>query len=741
MPKKRSQSRRRPQSTTPRTEDLLFEIGTEELPAAYLPSLIQQLSHEAAALLEANALTYGAIKSFGTPRRLVLLTRGLAGVQRKPAEEIRGPSRQVCYDASGRPTPALLGFLRSRNGTLDQTKVVSSEKGDYLYLIKPPTETPTATVLPGLLPQLITRLHAPKTMRWDGSGVRFARPIRWVFALYGSKPVQFTFGALKSRPWTWVGAPLRPKRLAVSSIEGYFKQLDQQKVAIDLQKRQQQIAEAVTNIARTAGGIIPQEMLSHGLLDEVACLVETPVTLTGSFDTKYLELPREVLLVSMAKHQRVFVVENPPDNRLLPRWIAVLEGKPGKPDAVRAVIERILNARLADSLLFWNEDRKRPFEQMRVALSGVTFHEKLGTMADKTTRLEALAERLIALWKGRIDEKQERHIRQAAQLAKTDLVTYLVREFPSLQGTIGKRLLLESRDGDPDVASALEQQYWLQEPSEEQQRRHANQIPGGIIGLALTIIEKYDTLASYFGIGIEPTGNADPFGLRPHAQGIVAAAKLLPQSFSLPLTELFRARASFPPFKTMSDSERDRVALRVKDYIFERLYTTTRVWKESSDVINAVIASRDNDDLVDVMKRIQMLHALKHRRPSPLVKPAKIIERTGNILKAASAQPKDGVDSAWLQEPLEQQLYTLYESKREQFAHLVEQKSYDEATTLFGETFYAPLHDFFDKVMVNVPDELLRQNRLALMQAIHTLYTGRIADLSKLTIVQREESV
>jgi len=747
MKRKQAPRIQRAKSAEAATADLLFEIGTEELPAAYLPDLIEQLGAEAQVLFASNHLACSRVESFGTPRRLVLLVRGLSGMQHKPAEDIRGPSKQAAYDAAGKPTKALMGFLASRGGTLQQTKLVSSDKGDYVYLVKPPAKTPTAALLPTLLPQLIGRLRAPKTMRWDESGMRFARPIRWLLALYGSKSIRTAWvggefhvkagetavirHAIRSGMTTRVGRPQRLRKVRVASIPGYVQTLAHAGIALNHAERRQRIQQFIEREAKRAGGVIAPEMMSHGLLDEVTFLVEQPVALAGTFDRKYLELPREVLLASMAKYQRVFAMQSK-SGTLLPRFVAMLDGPPGKPKAVQAVIERILNARLADSLIFWNEDLKRlPLERLVADLSGVTFHEKLGSMAEKTKRLEALAQALIDAWK--VDEAQAKKIRQAAHLAKADLVTNLVREFPSLQGVIGKHYALASGASE-EIAEALEQQYWLEEASEEEERRHAGRIPGKDISLALAIIEKYDTLASYFGIGIEPTGNADPFGLRPRAKGIVVAARILGKSLPLPLIDLFNSRASFAPFQAMPAADKERIASRIKGYIFERFSTTNPAWSESRDVISAVIASRDNDDLTDVLERIDILHQLK--ADQRLAKSAKIIERTANILKGATAQPQNGVDPARLQEPLERQLHALYESKKEAFAQLVERKSYAEATALFAEAFYEPLHAFFDQVLVNVDDESLRRNRLALMQAINTLYTGRIADLSKLAILQ-----
>ncbi len=772
--------------------DLLFEIGTEELPAAYLPDLIAQLKSEGQRLFNAHHLSFTDVQSFGTPRRLVLIVRELGGTQHNPAEDIRGPSNQAAYDGAGKPTPALLGFLRSRNGTISQTKLVESEKGAYIYLVKPPTEVPTTKVLPMLLPQLVSALRAPKTMRWDASGVRFARPIRWLLALYGTQPVRCTLGRLMSTPKTWVGGPKRPRPVAASSLEQYQRALKAARIILNQQERRRRIEQMVAQVAAKSHGIVAPEMVSHGLLDEVTFLVEEPVPLVGTFDHAYLALPREVLLASMAKYQRVFAIES--SGKILPQFVAILDGPPKQPAGVRKVCERILNARLADSAIFVKEDRTHlPLERMAAALSGITFHEKLGSMAEKTLRLRGLGETVAEAW--RLTDEERQQLRRACMLAKADLVSTMVKEFPTLQGVMGKYYAKESGES-PAVAEAIEEHYL---PAAAQAGLPTgDHLPKTLIGSALAIVDKYDTLTSYFGLGIEPTGDQDPFGLRRAAQGIVEVAWAAHRP--LPLEALLRTRASMAPFQTAQPKDIAVVGQRIQRYLFERLYTFA--WPEpatarpgagerragepgapaasfgpvtceacpglsprnrsaisggeakragvgdrsaapgvrarppSNDCIDAVLSS-PCEDLVDVMDRIRSLQRL-HGHAS-LLKAAKVIERTHNILKgAALRQPQ--VDPSRLREPLEQQLWNVYGSHQEEIARLAQDRSYADATTRFGDVFFEPIHEFFEHVLVNVPEEALQQNRLALMKAINTLYTQRVADLSKLTILHTKET-
>ena len=709
-----------------RAADLLFEIGTEELPAAYLPDLIAQLRDEAGTLFEAAHLPCRDIRSFGTPRRLVLLARGLATLQQKPGEEVRGPSKQASYDKDGKPTPALQGFLRSQGGTPAQVKTVSSAKGEYLYLLKPPTTTPASKVLAALLPQLVARLHAPKTMRWDGSGVRFARPIRWLLALHGATPIRCSLGRVVSAPATWVGGPLRPRRLRIASLEGYLRALKAAGVLLDHDQRRAWIEQTVARIATSSSGIAAPELASHGLLDEVTFLVEQPVSLVGQFDRTYLQLPREVLLASMAKYQRVFAIEA--RGTLLPQCIAILEGSPSRPAQVRKVIERILNARLADSLMFWREDRERSLEMMKQDLGSVTFHEKLGSMNDKMLRLSGLCGTLADAW--RLTSQEAGALRLACEYSKADLVSAMVKEFPTLQGIVGKHYAKEAGQSQA-VADAIGEQYLPL----------AGQRPTTLLGSALAVLDKYDTLASYFSVGIEPTGDQDPFGLRRAAQGIVEVAWAIHRP--LPLSSLFAAWRPLAPFaKGNTDT-----AARIHRYALERLYTFA--WPArpgdsqrragepapSVDCIDAVLSS-DCDDLTDAMERIAALQRLAGH--PGLRKAAKVIERTRNILKGTTPAP-DPVQTSLLQEAPERALWDIYEQHNTRVAELITQRRYEQATTSFGDAFYEPLHAFFGTVLVNVPDEALKRNRLALMRAINTLYTDRVADLSKLALLQHQE--
>jgi glycyl-tRNA synthetase beta chain len=458
--------------------------------------------------------------------------------------------------------------------------------------------------------------------------------------------------------------------------------------------------------------------------------------IVGRFEPTYLELPREVLLASMAKHQRVFAVQEP-SGRLLPVFVAITDGKPGKPQAVMRTVEHILNARLADAKLFWEQDRRRPLAQ--ADLTGVTFHEKLGSMHDKVRRMRQLVDPLAQAWQ--LSAGERTHLERATELAKSDLTSTMVKEFPTLQGVMGKSYALDAKE-PAEVAEAIEEQYLP----------IGTRLPKTVIGAALAVVEKYDTLSTYFAIGIEPTGDQDPFGLRRAAQGIVEIGWSVHRP--LPLSALFRANWSTAPFRSLEKDALRNVEERLQRYLLERLYTFAwpavgsptaadtpsaagkvppRSPAPGGDLIDAVLSS-PCDDVVDAMDRVRSLRQLDGSRS--LLKAAKVIERTRNILKGASAVPSHEPDPAKFQEPPERTLWERYAASKDGLMQAMQAKRYAEATAAYGEALYDAVHEFFDRVMVNVKEADIQQNRLALMRSINALYTDRVADLSKLTILQ-----
>jgi len=413
----------------------------------------------------------------------------------------------------------------------------------------------------------------------------------------------------------------------------------------------------------------------------------------------------------------VFAIQSR-SGKLLPKFVAILDGKPRKLTEVRRVYEHILNARLADSLLFWEQDHKRLPLGRFGRLQDLVFHERLGSMEEKTQRLDKLRVALAEAW--RLTDHEQQHLQRTCVLAKCDLLSAMVKEFPTLQGVIGKYYARDSKE-PPEVAEALEEQYL---PS-------GGWLPRTLLGSALAILDKLDTLSSYFAIGIEPTGDEDPFGLRRAAQGIVEAVWAIHRP--LQIDRLFRAVWVMEPFRSLNKTKLEGVARRIQTYLAERLYTFA--WPAPAptrDLIDAVLSSQW-DDLVNAMDRIVSLQQLDGK--PTLLRAAKVVERTSNILKPVTVRPTE-VNPDQFQEPLERQLWQLYSANKDRLFQLIQGKSYAEATVEYGKTFFDVLHEFFERVFVNVEDEAIQQNRLALMRVINALYTEHVADLSKLAILQ-----
>lgn len=713
-----------------KTHTLLFEIGTEELPAAYLPGLTAQLEEKASQSFKTAHIRYKTLRVFATYHRLVLRIDGLAPESILPAEEFRGPANKAAFDESGAPTKALEGFLKSKGGKLKEIKIVDAGKAEYVYWVKPPQKVALSKQLPALLTELIPALQAPKSMRWDNSGVRFARPVRWLLALLDNRLIRVKFGAVNSASATQLGHPLKVKKVAVKSITEYDRVIKASGIILDADQRRASIEKNVIAAAARKNCKPVQDLFDHGLLEEVTYLTENPTPLTGDFDTKYLTLPREVLLASMAKHQRVFALES--RGKIRPHFVAVMDGKPGKPALVRTVCERILNARLSDSLLFWEQDTQVPIDRRIKELSNVTFHEKLGNMAQKSHRMQLLVPALAQAW--HLEEPQRDRLSRSALLAKADLVTALVKEFPTLQGTVGRHYALSGGESK-DVAEAISEQYLPL----------AGSYPKSQLGNALALIEKFDTLAGYFSLGIEPTGDQDPFGLRRAALGIIEILWRFDRPF--PFDDLWTAwqqAVQTEGFRKIENHTASKAKQRIFDYLKERLFyfgwpatgSRPRI-SPKSDRIAAVLATGDRD----LNSVIAKLVAVSRMRSREFQHATKVIERTANIIRD-KVTPSMQIDPQFFEDPLENQLWECFKKNHQQFSDLAAKGNYVEATDLFGAEFYPILDQFFASVLVNAEKPEVRANRLALLRDINKLYTGRIADLSMLretTTSQDEE--
>ncbi len=491
--------------------EFLLEIGTEEIPARFIPPVLEEMAAVFRKKLEQERIGVGEILTWGTPRRLTLVAREVAEVQAQVAQEVVGPPKSVAYDPDGRPTPALLGFAKAQGVALEELTEVETPRGRYVALRRLTPGQPTPERLKEFLPEFILSLSFPKSMRWGSLKVTFARPIHWVLARFAGQVVEFPVGDVVSGGVTYGHRFLGPEPLEVTDAASYETALRAAHVIVDPAKRQA-ILEAELNkaAAQVGGEVVP----NPGLLEENTYLVEFPSVVCGHFEDKFLALPDEVLITSMREHQRYFSLRGR-DGRLLPHFLAVNNTLARNPDLVRQGHERVLRARLSDAMYFYQVDSKTPLIERVEDLKGVVFHSLLGTSYAKMERFRALAEYLL---KNLSAEHQDflavppELVSRAATLCKADIVTEMVGEFPSLQGAMGRRYALLSGE-DPRVAEAIFSHYLP---------RHADDLlPEDALGVLVGLADRLDTICGIFGVGLSPTGTADPYGLRRHALAVI----------------------------------------------------------------------------------------------------------------------------------------------------------------------------------------------------------------------------
>lgn len=702
-------------------QNFLLEIGCEELPADYLPGALEGLAAAAAAVFGESGVLFKGLESFGTPRRLVLSASGVAPVIRK---EEKGPPAQVAFDAEGKPTRAAEAFAQKHGLRAPQLTRRQTPKGEVTFA---EYELPAAVALAEAVPEIIRKIPFPKTMRWDSSGVRFARPVRWLLCLYGTQTVRCTFGETVAGNVTFAGRADVRKKIGIAGPAAYFTALRKAGVHLEHGKRpvkREQLLKKLEHAAAKLRGRLPDETTEEfdGLLSTVTFLAEDPVVAAGSFRPEYLELPPEVLQTSMAKHLKLFSIRSAASGELLPKFLAVLEGRPRNAAGVMAHYDRILEARFTDARFFYKEDTKSRLEEKVPQLERISFHEKLGTVAQRIPRLAGLM-RSIARQTGlRVEDPD---CGKAARLCKADLVTQMVREFPTLQGTLGGHYA--RADGEPaEVAAAIAQQYWP--------RAAKDPVPTAPLAALVGLADRVDALAGHFGAGLKPTGSADPYGLRRQALGLVRILIEPPKGVSfvgLSFDRLFDESIQSWGARITLDPKTLKKELRA--FLRERFE-----WLAADRDLAAAVLAAGDDDLAGAWERLQLLRRF---RDDPrgglreaLERAAKVAERTGRIVQSAKGMELPAlVDAAALKDPLEQDLLQAWSRAAPKLKEQLARREYEEATRTYS-ALYPVVHAFFEKVFVMDEEMNLRRNRLALMKEIHQSLAGAFADLSLLNL-------
>lgn len=682
-------------------KDILLEIGTEEIPAKFMPGALKQLAEAAKAMLVAERIGFSEIRTVGTPRRLALIVRQADEQQADKRSENKGPAVKIAYSDDGTPSKAAQGFARGQGVDVSQLVV----KDGYVYAIVEETGRSVRELLPQLLHSLIDNLNFPKNMRWGNIDMRFVRPIRWLVALFGSDIIPFTVAEVASGNITRGHRFMSKGEIALSSADDYFSKLAENHVMVDQDVRRTVIREQIEKMAVSQGGTAS---IDEDLLEEVIFLVEYPTSLCGRFEDKYLSLPPEAIITPMREHQRYFPVFGK-DGKLLPVFITIRNGGADYIDIVRHGNERVLRARLDDARFFFEEDQKIKLVDRVEKLKTIVFQDGLGTMYDKTKRLEELAA-FILNHSGK-GETGVVSARRAAYLAKADLVTGMVNEFTELQGVMGREYALLSGE-DPAVATAIYEHYLP--------RFAGDELPQSAIGQAVSIADKLDNIVATFSRGLIPTGSQDPFALRRQALGIVNI--LLQGQYQVSLDQLFARTMDLLNITTVE--KRTKITADLQEFFRLRLKNILTDEKIRYDIIDAVMAV-GTDDVYDTWLRAKAVSV--DGGSAAMQKAVQALTRVANLAKNADSE---NVEADLLTDKAEAALYEAYEQAHKKISQLIQTQDYKHVLEALAN-LAEPIDAFFRAVMVMVEDQKVRNNRLALLKSITTL-AQRVADLSKI---------
>ena len=710
-------------TSSPTVAELLLEIGVEELPYQFIAPALASLKESAERLFNDQRLTFQSVRTMGTPRRLTIAVDGLAARQASMVKEVMGPSKTVAFDQAGQPTRAAIGFAAGQSIAVQELQVRQTPKGEYLFAVKREEGYPAAAVLVDTLPQLVSGLAFPKAMKWNETGVRFARPIRWLVALYGGSVLPIEAAAITASNQTKGHRALGGgKWVAVRDAASYINTLERQGVIVDPQRRRNLIEEQIAVICHKTGYQLNED---EALLDQAVYSTEQPIAVIGSFKDAYLDVPEEILITSMKEHQGFFSLRQKNSGKLAAHFITVVNNRAKDMALIREGNERVLAARLADAKFFFDEDRKVRLEERTKKLGGVTFHQKLGTMAQKQERVGKLAGFIAGLLYPGQDELRQVCDR-AASLSKTDLVTGIVGEFPELQGIMGGEYACH--DGESvSVAHAIREQYLPKAIEGELPKTSAGQI--------LSLADRLDSIAAFFHVGIVPTGSEDPFALRRHATAIVRI--ILEANLRVDLTKYIthsRNLISDDGFKGLPDSEQQGVR-RITEFILDRVRHYSRmIHRVRDDIVDAVLQPvRDKPlDLVDLVQKMRALEAVTKK---PEFDPLIVGFKRAHRLVEKEQWERRSVDAAMFQHPSESALHKAISDERGRMGSALEMGDYDKVlNSLVG--LKAVIDDFFAAVMVNTEDQAIRSNRLSLLKEVDELFMS-FADLSQIVVQGR----
>lgn len=702
--------------SSPSNFPFLLEIGTEEIPARFLSPFLEQFEKLAYQSLAEQRLVHGSLQVFATPRRLVLLISGLAAMQPDSELEQKGPARKSAYNEAGQPTRALLGFCQSQ-GLKPEDLTEKEQNGNvYLFAKKKIAGKATTELLPQLINSIIEKISFAKPMRWGDEEFRFVRPIRWLLCLFGEEIIPLSIAGVQSANISRGHRSLGSQEILIADPKSYLEKLAKNYCLVDQKERAALIWQQIISLAQEARGQVRED---PELLEEITFLLEYPTALIGNFDPSYLDMPQELVITPMREHQRYFPIYDE-SGHLLPKFIAVRNGDDSHLEIVTAGNEKVLNARLADAKFFWQEDLKQPLASLLPSLSKTIFHQKLGSLAARVERIKELA-----LSIGRelaFDGDTLRQIARAATLAKADLSSHVVYEFPELQGIMGQ-YYAEKAQEEPLVATGIREHYLP--------RFAGDTLPQSRTGLTVALADKIDSLGGFFSIGLLPSGSQDPYALRRAASGIVQI--ILEHQLDLNMPALLnKAYQLYIEQGLEFEKSREEVTHEVLAFLRQRLANILSEQSLAYDTINAALAV-DFSNIYRVWQRTQVLE--KYRSSEGFIELATGFTRASNLCRNSITKqnfdPKEAcLRPELLQEPSEKALYEKLVETEGKVGEALAKYAYDSALETVA-ALRGVIDDFFNEVLVMDENRDLRHNRLALLQRIVNLLEN-IADLTEI---------
>jgi len=685
--------------------ELFLEIGAEEIPARFMSLALDYLEKEIPSFLKKNRIQASEPRVMGSPRRLVISFDEVGNQQEDIVETHFGPNVKLAYDEKGDPTKSALGFARGKGIDPSQLTLEKTPKGEVVCARIEKTGQPTATILNNFFPILISKIPFPKKMRWGNRETPFVGPLHLVVALFGSKPLNFSYEGIPCTDISRGHRFMHPDFFKVNGMDDYLKSCEKYFLMIDPVVRKKSIVDQVTSLANEVGGAAE---LDPELLEEVNYLVEYPFAIRGNFEKQFLELPRELLITTMKYHQKYFSLKNKHGD-LLPYFITISNVQPGPGGEILRGNERVLRARLQDARFFFDEDRKKRLEDFVELLKGVTFQKSLGTSYEKVNRIVALTEFLAT----KVCPEQIKQASRAAWLCKADLVTQMVYEFPELQGVIGGYYADHSGE-DPEVGLAIKEHY--------RPAFSGDSPPSSPVGSIVSIADKLDTILGCIGVGLLPSGSEDPYGLRRHSLGIIQI--IISQNWQVSLDALIQKGVNLLKDKTKLTSDEIHMHTQV---LFSQRYKTILIGEEYPyDAIDAVL-SANIDSLVDVRQKVVALSDLKKQ---PYFEPLAITFR--RVVSILNEESDGDIQTSLLSEPAEKKLYDEYRRVKEPVENHLSKKQFPQALEKIVE-IKETVDEFFTHIMVMTKEDELRKNRLRLLKHISLLFSN-IADFSKIVL-------